>query len=651
MKRLYFVFSLILCLLAANLSLRAQEPKREFRATWIATVSCIDWPNSSSRGTTAAKIQAQKNELIQILDALEAGNLNATMLQIRPASDAFYTSTREPWSQWISGTRGTSPNWDPLAFAVQEAHRRGIELHCWINPYRYEINHQHNTYPQTDPIRRDHPEWILDYNNGSFDGTVLDPGQPAVRQYVTEIIAEIVQNYDIDGVIFDDYFYPYGGTTTEDATSKAQYKPANMSDGDWRRSNVDKTVEMVYDTIQALKPWVRFGIGPFGIWTTSSSAATRYGITLPQGITGMNAYEQIYCNTLEWMLQGTVDYVSPQLYWSTASTGQDYDVLTQWWSDMAKHFTDLQQGGKKIHYFSSVAAYKMGNSSYAGYDNTNEMNLEVQANRRSDQLGAPGIVFYNTTSYRQCASNIISSSMKEKSLAPAMDWKPAPEQPAPTNVRINGSTIEWDHTGCDRFSVYVYPKGWDPNLQGSNRYLRQVVWGNSLETDITDFSETSIAVCAFDRYGNEFAPGFFNKAEQEERDTINTHVTGIRLRVKEYTMNAGETFTLKPTVTPSSADVKDVVWSSDDERIASVESTTNISGTVTAQHNGTCIITGTTVDGGFTCTCTITVVGGTEDTALDAPQAEKKPMLIYEGGQLRISTADGTYTISGQKVN
>lgn len=624
-------------LLQPSYSQSSNTPKREFRATWIATVSRIDWPKTVASSASASQIQSQKNELVAILNALEAGHLNATFLQVRPNSDAFYQSSREPWSQWLTGTRGKNPGWDPLAFAVEEAHKRGIELHVWINPYRYEINGQHNTYAASDPIRRDHPDWILDFNNGSFDGTLLDPGNPAVRQYVTEVIAEIVNNYDIDGVVFDDYFYPYGGTTTEDAATVAAYKPATQDVKDWRRENVDKTVKMVYDTIQTLKPWVRFGIGPFGIWSTSSAAAKKYGISLPSGIVGTDAYNALYCNTLEWMKQGTVDYVSPQLYWSTESTGQDYDVLSKWWSDMAKHFTDKLVGNKQVHLFPSVAAYRYTAS---------EMCLEVNDNRRFDQLDAPGVVFYNTTYYRQLANGITSGVMPGKALHPAMFWKNTPALAAPTNVKLTGSKLTWSHSSnATRFAVYVYPKGTDPEMSTSGQYLHQIVYGKELDlSDVADLSNKTIAVAAYDRYGNEFTATFLNKAANEEVDTIAVHVTGINLRLKTHSMRVGTTIQLTPTVSPSNATNKDVVWTTSDANVITVSE----SGLVTAIGNGTAVATATTVDGGFTASCTFTITGG--QSGLDDVLPSESHRLKMENGVLMIETNDGLFTIDGRRV-
>ena len=260
--------SLILFLTFVTMSIFAQQPKYEMRATWLATVSNIDWP--STKVTDDATREQQQKELIDILDKLAAGNMNAICMQVRSLCDAMYQSSYEPWSVALTGTRGKDPGYDPLQFAIDEAHKRGIELHVWVNPFRVTSS---GTLDSSDQLWQHAGDWIIKYNNGSFKGQIIDPGYPEARQYVINVLMEIVNNYDIDGILMDDYFYPYGGTTTEDADSKTKYKPNDVldvnkdgdTDDDWRRANVDSCMKMLYDTIQVVKPWVRFGMGPFGI--------------------------------------------------------------------------------------------------------------------------------------------------------------------------------------------------------------------------------------------------------------------------------------------------------------------------------------------------------------------------------------------------
>ncbi len=501
------------------MSLYAESPKREFRATWLTTVWAIDWPKSTN-------VTTQKSELTTILDNLVAANMNAVCFQIRGLGDVMYQSDLEPWNKVLTGTRGKNPGYDPLAFAIEEAHKRGLELHAWMNPFRYESTS--GSHGSSDPVRKNHPDWLLTYNNGSFSGTIFDPGLPEVRDYVVKVVKEVVDNYDIDGVIFDDYFYPYGGTTSEDAVSKAAYKPSNMTDTEWRCENIDKTMKGVYDMIAASKrPWVRFGISPFGTWTTQSSVARKYGISLPSGITSMDAYEDLACNTISWMQGGYVDYISPQLYWPTTSSGQSYITLSKWWSDMAKHFSDLLPGDQKVHFFSSQSPSSNASNS--------EQGKEIDYNRQYDQLGAPGSIYYNTSAFVSTGlpSYLPANKYTDDALPPAMDWKETPTLAAPTNVTLSGTTLSWSHASAERFTVYAYTKGLDnAEAMADPSNLVQVVYGKSLNvSSVSGYTNKTFAVCAYDRYGNEYNAGFYNLLVAEP--TIIANPTSFELTAKQ----------------------------------------------------------------------------------------------------------------------
>ncbi len=512
-QRLHFLF-LVLFLICYSFSFAA-NPKREFRATWVTTHYSIDWPKT--KAVSAAGITKQQAELTAIMDKLVNSNMNAFTFQVRPMADAFYESSYEPWSNQLTGTRGQDPGYDPLEFAISEAHKRGLELHAWINPYRYEITA--DSWGSEDPLRKEHADWLLTFSNGTFNGTILDPGLPEARAYTVNVIKEIVEKYDVDGIIFDDYFYPYGGTTNEDAASAAQYKPANQSLEDWRRANVDSLIKDVYDMIQETKPWVRFGMAPSGIWTTVPAAASKYGISLPSGIWGMDAYTTLYCNTLEWIKQGTVDYVAPQIYWSTTASGQDFDVLSQWWSQMASHFSSRLSDGKKVHFFSSNASYKVGDSNYPDFS-VKEMGLEVEANRRYDQLGGTGAIFYNTNVFfsQNIHTYLAEVQYSTRALMPIMSWKKSTPLSAPTNLSVQDGMLIWEHADAPRFTIYAFKKGStlaqalaDPaNLLG---VTNQKAWDI---TDVVDVNNMTFAVCAYDRYGNEYDAGLYNEGEAED---------------------------------------------------------------------------------------------------------------------------------------
>ena len=505
MKKI-FTLCVVLCL--SYLSMGATNLKHEFRATWLATVSGIDWPETEA--TNDATREQQKQELIDILDKMKAGNLNAVCFQVRSLCDAMYQSSYEPWSIALTGTRGKDPGYDPLQFAIDEAHKRGMELHVWVNPFRASTS----TLAATDMLWDNAGDWLIKYNNSSFSGYLIDPGYPESRAYVVKVLMEIINNYDVDGLVMDDYFYAYGGTTNQDSVAQAlHYRASEVIDvnnngnkiDDWRRSNVDNVIKAMYDSIQVVKPWVRFGMGPGGIWTTDSKAASAYGISLPSGISGSDIYNVLYCNTVEWIKGGYVDYVNPQIYWSTQVTAQDYDVLCQWWSkDVCEHFSNLLPNGKKVHHFPSPAAYKVYGD-YPGYeDGVEEMKREMDANRANLSSGYTGAVFYNTTSYLKMYADLAASHFKHTALTPPMDWKSNTALAAPTNLTVSGSTLSWQHATAERFTVYVYPKGtaWS-TAKNDPAYLQGVIYGKSMDISGIDTNANDIAVCAYDRYGVE----------------------------------------------------------------------------------------------------------------------------------------------------
>ncbi len=308
--------------IALLLALRtfAADTGKEFRGAWVASVYNLDWP--SKPGLSEDR---QKAELRTILDRAKGVGLNAILLQVRPAADALYASKIEPWSAFLSAKQGESPGYDPLAFAVKEAHARGIQLHAWINPFRAATN-AGASFAKSH-VSRTHPEWVR--RHGSL--LWIDPGVPAARGYVLEVIMDIVRRYDIDGVHIDDYFYPYptkGAGDFADAASWKEYGGASgLSRADWRRQNINRFVEALYRQVKAEKATVKVGISPFGIY--------RPGV--PSGIeAGLDAYAMLYCDAKLWLERGWCDYLSPQLYWSIQPAKQSFPALLNWWRAQSK---------------------------------------------------------------------------------------------------------------------------------------------------------------------------------------------------------------------------------------------------------------------------------------------------------------------------
>ena len=493
MKRLSVLF--IFALFAMWAIGQEPYPKREMRATWLTTVANIDWPLSYTVGE-----DAQKKELNALLDACVKFNMNTVLFHIRPACDALYKSNYEPWSSYLNNGRGVDPGWDPLQYCIDECHKRGLTCHGWINPYRYGKRGGYDWTGNDDTTqlnyKHTHPEWLLYYKNDIY----LDPGQPEVLQQIKTVVGDIINNYDVDGILMDDYFYPYGGTTNQDAASVAKYKPDDMNVGDWRRQNVNKMIKAVYDTIQAVKPWVTFGVSPFGIWTTDSSVASKRGITLPYNITGGNMYAEIYCDPVAWLEEGTVDYLSPQLYWKIGG-GQDYKKLSKWWGDICNRF------GK--HFYSSMALYRYESGEFSATEIRNQL-----VYNRTVKDGAPGAVFYNTRAWSNSSKlrvNLTKETAEFYKLAlpPAINWKPTQERVMVENLAINANTLSWTHADSDvHFAVYAIPNDSInlPHIYSRGDMLVGVSYTNSflLPAGITATSH-QIAVSVLDKYNNEYA--------------------------------------------------------------------------------------------------------------------------------------------------
>ncbi len=491
-KYLFISFLLLSCFTCAF----AESPKREIRSAWVTTAWNNDWP--SDRDLSAEKQQA---ELRNIIDQLHAANFNAVFLQVRSFCDAFYQSSYEPWSYYLTGTRGKASSYDPLHYAIEYAHSKGMELHAWINPYRYSSSKYNYGTLATD-YATTHPDWIM-HSSKDANATILNPGIPAVREQIAKVIAEIVTNYDIDGVLFDDYFYPNGATQdAEDETYFKQNNPKGLSRADWRRDQVNQMVELVYTTIKDIKPHVRFGISPAGVACTSQTVANKYGVDKCTVSSSDWQYNGIYSDPLAWISSHNLDYISPQIYWKIGAAA-DYDKLSKWWSNVANQF------GR--HFYSSHTLSSLDDWGDNEYVN------QVALNRKYTQNDAPGSIFYNISNALSSTTfldNIKTNSFEVPSLPPAMSWEKATTLAAPTNLKLSGSTLSWTHATAERFTVYAYTKGADKTAAlASSSNLVGVVYGKSIDlSKVSDYASKTLAVCAYDRYGNEYEAGLYNAA-------------------------------------------------------------------------------------------------------------------------------------------
>lgn len=300
--------------------LAAQQPLYEFRAVWMATVDNIDWPRRGDYNP-----QSQKREFIRQLQLHERNGMNALIAQVRPAADAFYPSPYEPWSQWLTGKQGRAPQpyYDPLQFMISEAHKRGFEFHAWCNPYRANFSIG-NTSIAPAHVTKLHPDWFLKYGNTLY----FDPGNKEAQAWVVAVVQDMVRRYDVDAIHMDDYFYPYriAGREFPDTASYRQWG-GGMPKDDWRRSNVDSIIVALSNAIKEEKPWVKFGISPFGVWRNEKDdpdgSATQAGVT---------NYDDLYADILLWAKKGWVDYIAPQLYWERGHPRADFETLVEWWS-------------------------------------------------------------------------------------------------------------------------------------------------------------------------------------------------------------------------------------------------------------------------------------------------------------------------------
>jgi uncharacterized lipoprotein YddW (UPF0748 family) len=307
----------------SSLAVSLPVVQREFRGVWLATVGNMDWP--SRRSLTTAQAQA---ELVRLFDTARELGLNAVIFQIRPMADAFYASAIEPWSDYLTGASGKAPEpfWEPLAFAIEQAHARGLELHAWFNPFRAGFVAK-QTPMAASHITKTRPDLVRRY--GSF--LWLDPGEPDARRRAIEVITDVVRRYDVDGVHIDDYFYPYQERDArgrliqfpDEASWREHGARTGLSRNDWRRSNIDTFVEQLYHAVRAEKSHVRVGISPFGIWRPGHPASVR----------GLDSYNELFADTRKWLIEGWADYYAPQLYWRTNAPQQPYVDLLQWWSE------------------------------------------------------------------------------------------------------------------------------------------------------------------------------------------------------------------------------------------------------------------------------------------------------------------------------
>ena len=367
---------LIFCgLLITSNILFAQSPRIELRAVWVATVSNIDYPSSPTVNS-----DVQKQEFIKLLDMHQQNEMNAVIVQIRPATDAFYPSALEPWSQWFTGRQGQPPvpYYDPLLFMITETHKRKMEFHAWMNPYRAMFNID-NSFISASHITKIHPDWFLTYGDKKY----FDPGNKQVQKYVTNVVKDVVSRYDVDAIHFDDYFYPYriAGKEFPDNVSFIKYgKGMNLDD--WRRSNTDSVILMLSRVIKQESKKCQFGISPFGVWRNADKDSR--GSNTQAGQTN---YDDLYADILLWLKNGWIDYVAPQLYWEIGHNKADFNTLIEWWSK--------NSFGKNCYI--GLGIYRAGSN--AAWKDKTQLPRQIEKLRNTPNIN--GMIFFSSKTFEK----------------------------------------------------------------------------------------------------------------------------------------------------------------------------------------------------------------------------------------------------------
>ncbi|WP_437920176.1 glycoside hydrolase family 10 protein [Sphingobacterium sp. LRF_L2] len=453
---------------------------REFRGAWVATVANINWP---TRGNFNS--ESQKREAIQLLDFLKENNFNAVLFQVRPSADALYESPYEPWSYFLTGETGKRPTpfYDPLSFWVEEAHKRGLELHVWLNPYR--AHHSSGGAVTNASMVREAPELVVRLRNGMY---WFDPANPKTQDHAAKVVLDIVKRYDIDGVHFDDYFYPYaeynGGADFPDDASWSTYKRSggSLSRGDWRRDNVNRFIERVYREIKTEKNYVKFGISPFGIWKPG----------YPAGITGSSQYDELYADAKLWLNKGWIDYFTPQLYWPIQPTRQSFTALLRWWQSENVHQRHLWPGLNTVE-------IRVGNK-------PQEIVNQIAETRKivPESIGAVHWSIAGLTKSPAMTQALKSGPYAHKALIPRSPWLKSNPLLAPSLLLTQQTSsvfAKWLHKQPEQVFLWVayaqYGDTWEYEIldkEQSERSFPKTKDGKPLK---------AVVIRAIDRLGNE----------------------------------------------------------------------------------------------------------------------------------------------------
>jgi uncharacterized lipoprotein YddW (UPF0748 family) len=467
---------------------------RELRAVWVATVNNLDWPSRSDLSTGE-----QQQELLAILDRSAELGMNAIIFQVRPVADAFYASPYEPWSRYLTGRQGRKPDpyWDPLRFAVSEAHKRGLELHAWFNPYRAAFGRE--SLPAKNHVSQRYPRYVVPYGRFLW----MDPGISAVRRLMIRTVLDVVRRYDVDGVHIDDYFYPYPendafGRRIEfpDSATHAAYRRGGgkLDRADWRRNNVNMLLREFYSSVKAEKKWVKVGISPFGIWRPANPPSIQAGI---------DQYDELFADPRKWMHEGWLDYLAPQLYWPIDPPAQSYPVLLQWW---------VEQNLKGRHVWPGLPVYKLRLTGPRAL-RAEEIARQIRITRETS--GATGHIVFNAKVVMENVDSIadkLASLYAEPALVPASPWLDRVPPPKP-RVRIVTDTLSGEPVVRFAPSDAQVIRHWVLQTRVGGAWRSRILPGVERTRILKDGEAAAdlISVAAVDRAGNISAPALVER--------------------------------------------------------------------------------------------------------------------------------------------
>ena len=466
-------------------------PKAEMRAAWIATVENIDWP------VKGASPEAQKQQYIELLDQLQSAGMNAVIMQIKPTADAFYPSKYGPWSAWLTGVQGKDPGYNPLEFLIQETHKRNMEFHAWFNPYRVSMNENINDLVEDHPARQ-HPQWVEAYGGK----LLFNPGVPEAQQFILDGVMEVVENYDIDAVHFDDYFYPYpvSGKDFPDDDTFAEFGSGFTDKGDWRRHNVNQFVKNVSEAIKAEKSHVKFGISPFGIWKNKSASA-------PDGseTNGLSSYDAIYADSKKWIDEEWIDYITPQIYWYRGYAPAAYDKLIEWWSDVT--------AGKNVQLYSGQAIYRVG--TVDSWLDPEEMPNQIKYNRNFDEVA--GSMYFSAKWFAEnplgFTDRLRDDLYRYPALVPTMPWLDNKAPSAPVGLTAHngqeGVKLNWRSKDDETYyAIYRFTDKEARDIQNPANIVKLIRKQKGsvqsyVDTTVLEKGKYRYVVTAVDRLHNE----------------------------------------------------------------------------------------------------------------------------------------------------